>query len=207
MTKLDAVERDGVWLTDLRPYGGKALADGTTRKWDLAVVAAAVAVIGIRPSMCSHRYFPPITLWTGLSLLAVAAVEAGWAVSVRGRIREGPDRSRAGRPSSPWWRRALPVAKASGLGGSRDAVGLVGRRVRIPVLASGTCSGGGFDSRVRLSPLSCSGPRRRGAVAGVQLQVPEDPSAAEDAHADWDVAGCPPFVEAGNRLSRGTVTP
>ena len=105
---------------------------GLTRKRDLAAVAAAVAVIGYLAIHVLYRYFPPITLWTGLSLLAVAAVEAGWAVSVRGRIREG--RIGVGRGAFiPWWRRAPRGRQGLRLGGSRDA-GLVGRRVRIPVV-------------------------------------------------------------------------
>jgi hypothetical protein len=39
--------------------------------------------------MLVYRYFPPIDVWTGLSLLAVAVVEAGWAFYVRVKIKDG----------------------------------------------------------------------------------------------------------------------
>ena len=62
---------------------------GPTRYRDLIAAAVATAVFGYLVIHTLYRYFPSITLWTGLSLLAVAAGEAVWAVSVRGRIRDG----------------------------------------------------------------------------------------------------------------------
>ncbi|MCW1959260.1 MAG: DUF3180 domain-containing protein, partial [Mycobacterium sp.] len=49
---------------------------GLTRKRDLAAATALAAVVGFLAIHGLYRYFPPITLWTGLSLLAVAAAEA-----------------------------------------------------------------------------------------------------------------------------------
>ena len=52
---------------------------GLTRYRDLIAAAAAAAVFGYLVVHTLYRYFPPITGWTGLSLLAVAA--AGPALS------------------------------------------------------------------------------------------------------------------------------
>ena len=37
----------------------------------------------------TYRYFPPITVWTGISLLGVAVALAGWGFYVRARVRDG----------------------------------------------------------------------------------------------------------------------
>ncbi|MGE2737304.1 DUF3180 domain-containing protein [Mycolicibacterium vaccae] len=62
---------------------------GPTRIRDLAVAAAAVAVLSYVLVRVLYRYFPPITLWTGVSLLGVAVAVAGWGFYVRARIRDG----------------------------------------------------------------------------------------------------------------------
>jgi hypothetical protein len=36
-----------------------------------------------------YRYFPPIDVWTGVSLLAVAVAESGWGFYVRAKINDG----------------------------------------------------------------------------------------------------------------------
>lgn len=86
---------------------------GPTRKRDLAAAATAAAVLGYLAIHLLYRHFPPITLWTGLSLLAVAAVEAGWAISVRGRIRDGRIGVGGGRLHPLAVARSVAVAKAS----------------------------------------------------------------------------------------------
>jgi hypothetical protein len=86
---------------------------GPTRKRDLAFAAIATVIVGYLAIGLLYRYFPPITLWTGLSLLAVAAVEAWWAVSVRGRIRDGRIGVGAGRLDPLAVARTVAVAKAS----------------------------------------------------------------------------------------------
>lgn len=86
---------------------------GVTRIRDLAAVAAAVAVIGYLFVMLAYRYFPPITVWTGLSLLGVAGAEALWAVSVRRRIRDGQIGVGAGRLHPLAVARSVAIAKAS----------------------------------------------------------------------------------------------
>lgn len=77
-----------------------------TRKRDLAVAAFVVAVAGYALVIGLYRWFPPITAWTGLSLLAVAAVEAGWAFYVRSKITAGEIGDATG------WLHPLSVARS-----------------------------------------------------------------------------------------------
>lgn len=86
---------------------------GPTRKRDLAAAAVSAAVLGYLAIQLLYRHFPPITLWTGLSLLAVAAAEAWWGVSVRKRIRDGRIGVGAGRLDPLAVARTVAVAKAS----------------------------------------------------------------------------------------------
>jgi hypothetical protein len=86
---------------------------GPTRYRDLTAAAAIAAVFGYLVVHLLYRYFPSITLWTGLSLLAVAAAEAAWAVSVRGRIRDGRIGVGAGRLHPLAVARTVAIAKAS----------------------------------------------------------------------------------------------
>ena len=86
---LDAAERDGVRRTDL------VLDDlmGPTRKRDLRRRRRRRCGRRLRRrSIGLYGWFPPITVWTGLSLLVVAAAEAGWAFYVRSKIADGRDR-------------------------------------------------------------------------------------------------------------------
>lgn len=86
---------------------------GPTRIRDLAVGAVAAAVVSYLFIRLLYRYFPPITLWTGLSLLAVAAAEAAWGFSVRRRIRDGRIGVGGGRLNPLAVARTVAVAKAS----------------------------------------------------------------------------------------------
>lgn len=91
---------------------------GPTRTRDLAAAAVAAAVLGFLAIHALYRYFPPITIWTGLSLLAVAAAEAWWAASVRGRILKGRIGVGAGRLHPLAVARTVAVAKASAWAGA-----------------------------------------------------------------------------------------
>ncbi len=62
---------------------------GPTRKRDLTAATVLAAVAGYLLVVLTYRWFPPITLLTGVSLLAVAIAEAGWAFYVRSKITEG----------------------------------------------------------------------------------------------------------------------
>ncbi|AKK29686.1 DUF3180 domain-containing protein [Mycobacterium sp. EPa45] len=86
---------------------------GPTRKRDLTVAAVAVAVLAWLLMRVLYRDFPPITAWTGLSLLAVAVGEAAWAVSVRTKIRDNQIGVGAGRLHPLAVARTLAIAQAS----------------------------------------------------------------------------------------------
>lgn len=86
---------------------------GPTRKRDLTAAVVGVAILTYLLVHVLYRYFPPITVWTGLSLLAVAALEAGWGVSVRAKIRDGEIGVGGGRLHPLAVARSVVVAKAS----------------------------------------------------------------------------------------------
>ena len=62
---------------------------GPTRKRDLTAAVVGTAVVGYLLVVVLYRWFPPITVWTGLSLLAVAIGEALCARYVRAKINDG----------------------------------------------------------------------------------------------------------------------
>jgi hypothetical protein len=62
---------------------------GPTRKRDLAAAVAAAGVLGYLAVLLLYRWFPPLTVWTGMSLAAVAVAEAGWGWHVRTKIGAG----------------------------------------------------------------------------------------------------------------------
>jgi hypothetical protein len=87
---------------------------GPTRKRDLA---AATAVVTLLSYVLAYRLyfasFPPITIWTGMSLLAVAAAEFGLAFYVRSKINDGEIGDARGWLHPLAVARAVVVAKAS----------------------------------------------------------------------------------------------
>ena len=91
---------------------------GVTRKRDLAGAVAATAVAGYLLMFVLYRVFPPITLWTGMSLLGVAVALAGWAFFVRSRIRDGQIGLGAGRLHPVAVARSVVIAKAAAWMGS-----------------------------------------------------------------------------------------
>ncbi|QRY52182.1 DUF3180 domain-containing protein [Mycolicibacterium septicum] len=86
---------------------------GPTRKRDLAGAVVVVAIVGYILIRVLYRWFPPLTVWTGLSLLAVALVEAGWAFYVRAKINDGQIGVGAGRLHPLTVARSVVIAKAS----------------------------------------------------------------------------------------------
>ena len=86
---------------------------GPTRRRDLTAAVGGVAILAYLLVHVLYRYFPPITMWTGLSLLAVAAIEAAWGVSVRAKIRAGEIGVGGGRLHPLAVARSVVVAKAS----------------------------------------------------------------------------------------------
>ena len=86
---------------------------GPTRKRDLLAGTALVAVVGYVMVAGLYRFFPPLTIWTGMSLLAVAGAEAGWAFYVRSKIGAGEVGFGTGRLHPLAAARSVMVAKAS----------------------------------------------------------------------------------------------
>jgi hypothetical protein len=86
---------------------------GPTRKRDLTAAVVGTAVIGYLLVVVLYRWFPPITVWTGLSLLGVAIAEALWARYVRAKINDGEIGAGSGRLHPLTVARSLIVAKAS----------------------------------------------------------------------------------------------
>ncbi|MDH6196376.1 hypothetical protein M2272_003019 [Mycobacterium frederiksbergense] len=86
---------------------------GPTRKRDLVGAAAVAAIIGYLLVAGLYRWFPPLTVWTGLSLLLVAIAEAGWAFYVRAKINDGKIGVGGGRLHPLTVARSVVIAKAS----------------------------------------------------------------------------------------------
>jgi hypothetical protein len=91
---------------------------GTTRPRELAVAVAVSAVVGYLLMYVLYRAFPPITLWTGVSVLGVAVAIAGWAFFVRARIRDGEIGLGQGRLHPLAVARSVVIAKAAAWMGS-----------------------------------------------------------------------------------------
>lgn len=86
---------------------------GPTRKRELVAATVITAVVGYLLVVLLYRWFPPITLWTGLSLLAVAIAEAVWAFYIRAKINEGEIGVGGGRLHPLAVARSVLIAKAS----------------------------------------------------------------------------------------------
>ncbi|ANE78995.1 hypothetical protein A7U43_06350 [Mycobacterium adipatum] len=86
---------------------------GPTRKRDLAAAVGIAAVVCYLLVTFLYRWFPPITLFSGVSLLAVAIAEAGWGYFVRSRIAGGQVGIGAGRLHPLAVARSVGIAKAS----------------------------------------------------------------------------------------------
>ncbi len=79
---------------------------GPTRKRELTAAVVGAAVVAYLLVMLLYRWFPPITVWTGVSLLAVAVAEALWARYVRTKIADGEI------GDGPGWLHPLSVARS-----------------------------------------------------------------------------------------------
>ncbi|MDZ4269942.1 MAG: DUF3180 domain-containing protein [Mycobacterium sp.] len=91
---------------------------GPTRLRDLLAAVAATAVVGYLLVRVVYRWFPPITPWTGVSLLGLAIAVAGWGFLVRARIRDGEIGVGQGRLHPLAVARSVVIAKASAWVGS-----------------------------------------------------------------------------------------
>ena len=79
---------------------------GPTRKRDLTAATVLAAVASYLAVVLLYQFFPPITLLSGVSLLAVAFAEAGWAFYVRAKINDGEI------GDGPGWLHPLAVARS-----------------------------------------------------------------------------------------------
>ena len=86
---------------------------GPTRKRDLAAAAVLTALLSYLLVLVLYRWFPPITAWTGVSLLGVAIAEAVWAYYVRAKISDGEIGVGSGRLNPIAVARSVVIAKAS----------------------------------------------------------------------------------------------
>lgn len=86
---------------------------GPTRKRDVTAAAAAAAVISYLAVGLLYRWFPPITAWTGISLLVVAIAEAAGGRYVRAKIAAGEIGAGSGWLHPLAVARTVVVAKAS----------------------------------------------------------------------------------------------
>ena len=86
---------------------------GPTRKRDLSAAVAVAAVTGYLLIVGLYRWFPPITALTGISLLGVAVVEAGWGRYVAAKIKDGLIGDGNGRLHPLAVARTVTIAKAS----------------------------------------------------------------------------------------------
>lgn len=79
---------------------------GPTRMRDLTAATVIAALTGYLLVLSLYQWFPPITVFTGISLLAVAIAEGGWAVYVRRKIGQGEI------GDGPGWLHPLAVARS-----------------------------------------------------------------------------------------------
>ncbi len=86
---------------------------GPTRKRDLAAGLGAAAAAGYLLVASLYRWFPPITMWTGLSLFGMAGAEAGWGRYVAVKIHRGEVGDAPGWLDPVAVARSVLVAKAS----------------------------------------------------------------------------------------------
>lgn len=86
---------------------------GPTRKREVTAAAAGAAVVSYPVVDLLYRWFPPITVWTGISLLLAAILEAGWGRHLRTKIDDGEIGDGPGRVHPLTVARAVVIAKAS----------------------------------------------------------------------------------------------
>ena len=99
---------------------------GPTRKRDLTAAAVCTGAAGYLLAVLFYRWFPPITVWTGFSLLTVGIAEAIWARHVRTKIDDGEIGDAPGWLHPLTVARSLVIAKASAWVGALALGGWVG---------------------------------------------------------------------------------
>ena len=86
---------------------------GPTRKRDLTIATVVLTLLGYVVTSRLFGAFPPIRILTGVSLLVVALVLAGWAFFVRSKIGDGRIGVGPGRLHPLAVARGVMIAKAS----------------------------------------------------------------------------------------------
>lgn len=87
---------------------------GPTRKRDVTAAVLVLGVIGyVVVAGLYPRMFPPITIWTGISLLVLAVLEGLWGRYVRSKINDGQIGDGSGRLHPFAVARTVVIAKAS----------------------------------------------------------------------------------------------
>lgn len=76
----------------------------------LAIVSAAISYLVV---LNLYRWFPPLTIWTGLSLAAVGLALAVWGFYVRAKVNDAQIGVGAGRLHPIAVARSVVIAKAS----------------------------------------------------------------------------------------------
>ena len=150
---------------------------GPTRKRDLTATVVLVAVTGyLLTVMIYPKWFPPITVWTGISLLAVAAVEAAWGRYVRSKIDDGQIGDGSDRLHPLAVARTVVIAKASAWVGALVLgwwLGVLAYLLPQPRLAAGGRPGHPRRGRRRAQR---AGADRRGSVATALLRKTGGPT-------------------------------
>lgn len=116
-----------------------------TRIRELLVVAVLAALAGFLAVLQMYRWFPPITVFSGISLAVLAAVEAGWGGYVRRKIADDEIGAGPGRLHPLTVARSVLAGQASAWVGSLVFGGWVGillylleRRGELAVAAADT---------------------------------------------------------------------
>jgi hypothetical protein len=99
---------------------------GPTRKRDLTAAVLGTALAGYLLVVLFYRWFPPITVWTGFSLLWVGVAEAIWGRHVRAKIDDGEIGDASGWLHPLTVARSLLIAKASAWVGAVALGGWIG---------------------------------------------------------------------------------
>jgi Protein of unknown function (DUF3180) len=99
---------------------------GPTRKRDLTAAVLGTGLAGYLLVVLFYRWFPPITVWTGFSLLWVGVAEAIWGRHVRAKIDGGEIGDAPGWLHPLTVARSLLIAKASAWVGALALGGWIG---------------------------------------------------------------------------------
>jgi len=84
-----------------------------TRFRELVLMAAVAAFVSYVAVVGLYQWFPPLTVWTGLSLAGVALAEAAWGFYIRSKVNDGEIGVGGGRLHPIAVARTVVIAQAS----------------------------------------------------------------------------------------------